>query len=379
MEMKKFMYLLIIVVAVTSLVFLGIGCKEEAVEEVQEAVEEAVEEVEEAVEEMVDEADLPVLNIGMSVNIGAVANNYMIENGIDKENGFIINQIIFPTGVAINEGIAANEVDMATTGSGGLFAINNLDVEWITDFQLQSNGIGIFVRGDSPIATVKGVNPDYPEVYGDPDTVRGATILATFGTIGEFQVLKWLGIIGVDPSEVSITQMQYPDVFTAMQAEQADVGNLIPTASYAAPEMGWVEVGSMASLDIAFYDGFLLNVNTVNDSNGADKREGLIKYLKVLYEDITPMFNNTEGMKAEWSKKFFDSQAIETNPDWLDFQASTWTYWAADDYTSGEHILGEWLRPFVEFYVTAEKLPADFMDTFDASLNDEYLKEALGY
>ena len=57
--MKKYIYILIAVLSVSSLLFLGIGCKEEAVEEaveeVEEAVEEAVEEVEEAVEEAVEE------------------------------------------------------------------------------------------------------------------------------------------------------------------------------------------------------------------------------------------------------------------------------------------------------------------------------------
>ncbi|MBL7123371.1 MAG: hypothetical protein ISS14_00560 [Actinobacteria bacterium] len=54
--MKKPIILLLISVFILSILFVGIGCKEEAaveeaVEEVKEAVEEAVEEVKEAVEE----------------------------------------------------------------------------------------------------------------------------------------------------------------------------------------------------------------------------------------------------------------------------------------------------------------------------------------
>jgi sulfonate transport system substrate-binding protein len=377
--MKKIVLSGTVALIVLSLFFLGIGCKESAQEEVVEEVEEAAEEVEEAAEEVkeIDEKDLPVLNLGFSVNIGSVVSQYIIENGLDKENGFILDLVIFPTGVAINEGIASNDIDLAATGSGGLFAIQNLGVEWIADWQLQATGIGIFVRGDSPIATVQGVNSEYPDVYGNPETVKGSTVLATFGTIGEFQALKWLDIIGVEPSEVEMSHMQFPDAFTAMQAEKADAANLIPTNSFAAADMGWVEVGSMKSLDIEFFDGLILNPNTVNDDNPG-KRQALIEYLRLIY-DLAPLFNGPDGIKAEWGAKFFESQGQEIKSEWLDILATTWPFYTKQDYVSGDHDLGAWLLPLIDFYIANESLPADFKDTFNESLNDEYIREALDF
>lgn len=68
----------------------------------------------------------------------------------------------------------------------------------------ESKWNALFVRPDSPILKAAGTNPQHPDVYGSPDTVRGKTILCPEKTSARYLISTWLHIIGLKDEDVTI-------------------------------------------------------------------------------------------------------------------------------------------------------------------------------
>ena len=97
---------------------------------------------------------------------------YAKQHGWDKEVGLDISMLRFDSGKAIVEGVLA--YDWAVAGCGAVPALTaalneRLDIIAVANDESLSNAL--YVRADSPILTVKGANPAFPEIYGDRATV----------------------------------------------------------------------------------------------------------------------------------------------------------------------------------------------------------------
>jgi len=101
---------------------------------------------------------------------------------------------------------------------------------------------------------VKGYNPSYPNVYGDPDTVKGAKILLPIGTAQHFTTLKWLEKIGVKAEDVNIVNMETAQAYQALKADQADAVALNIPTFFDAKNDGMVQVGNLADMGTKYVD-----------------------------------------------------------------------------------------------------------------------------
>ena len=68
--------------------------------------------------------------------------------------------------------------------------VANYDMMIIGEVLESTDGLGVFVRPDSPIAQATGYNPSYPNVLGSPETVKGITMLLPIGTAQHFTALN---------------------------------------------------------------------------------------------------------------------------------------------------------------------------------------------
>ena len=131
-----------------------------------------------------------------------------LENGYFTDEGLDIEMVIFANGAAINEAMMAGELDVACSGAATVFALASGMVTLIGDSEM-SGGMGIWVKPDSDILTVKGQVEKYPEMYGSADTIKGKTIVCSLGTASQFNVLRYLEQFGLTDQDITLVNMDW--------------------------------------------------------------------------------------------------------------------------------------------------------------------------
>lgn len=154
-----------------------------------------------------------------------VPNYYANEQGLYEERGIELEISTFANGPAANEAVGSDSVDIATIGAmpgilGGI-AYNYKVVGWLEDddFALQ-----VYARNDSDIVKAgKGNLPDYPELYGTPETWKGKNIIVASATSAHFAVCGVLDAMGLDESDVNLIDMEGSSGAAAFLAGEGDL------------------------------------------------------------------------------------------------------------------------------------------------------------
>ena len=311
----------------------------------------------------------PVLKVAVMPFLLSVPVNYIVDKGWDKENGFKIETIFFPSGPPMNEALGANLWDVGGMSAAAVTALTVYDAKVIAESSNAAGGIELFVRPDSPIAKVKGFNPTFPTLLGNPETVRGKTILVPIGTLSQLNELKWLEKIGVKDKEVSSVNMDFPQAYQAFLAGQGDVVALNPPFSFMAHEKGWINVGSLTDLKVPQYDNVVANKNSYTG-----KKDLLVKYVKLLFRANKELKSNYELEVKElsnWYKQ--NGQNIEEKL--IRAEVSARPLLTADDARNKK--LGDSIKTTAEFMASIGKLQTDKLPIIDKNVVDDILKEAL--
>lgn len=170
-----------------------------------------------------EEADLPVLRTAALDQQTGLPFYVISEKGWDVENGFKLDIQVYASGAPANEALGAGLWDVAGIGAAAVNSIRAYDAVQIMEYFTPAGGIKGLVRAGSPIMEVKGVNPDYPELYGDADSMRGATILLPVGSGHHICMAKWLEAVGLTESDVDIVHMEFAQAYQAFKAGEGDI------------------------------------------------------------------------------------------------------------------------------------------------------------
>ena len=130
---------------------------------------------------------------------------YAKEKGWDKEAGLDIIMLRFDSGKSLIENVRA--YDWAIAGCGAVPAMQATmsdQVEVIAIANDESSANMILTRPDSPILAEKGFNPDFPNVFGTPESVKGKLILCPKKTSARYLLDKWLAALGLEEKDVKI-------------------------------------------------------------------------------------------------------------------------------------------------------------------------------
>ena len=130
---------------------------------------------------------------------------YAKEKGWDKEAGLDIIMLRFDSGKSLIENVRA--YDRAIAGCGAVPAMQATmsdQVEVIAIANDESSANMILTRPDSPILAEKGFNPDFPNVFGTPESVKGKLILCPKKTSARYLLDKWLAALGLEEKDVKM-------------------------------------------------------------------------------------------------------------------------------------------------------------------------------
>ena len=96
----------------------------------------------------------------------------------------------------------------------------------------------VTVRPDNPALKVKGWNPEYPNLLGSPETVKGKTFLYTQSSSQHFGSSEYLKALGLTEKDVVMQNMDPAQVLAAFDAGIGDFAGIWPMWLYIGMERG---------------------------------------------------------------------------------------------------------------------------------------------
>ena len=344
--------------ACTSLV----GCQsggEEAKEPSQSSTEEAETESE----------DLPVLRVGVQPFYISSSIGYMMDNKIDEKHGFKIEPVMFPSGAPQNEAIPADSYDVATIGGAFVFGVANYGAHVIGSLINGTGGNEVWAKKDADLAAVKGVNAEFPEVLGSPETVKGLKIVQTTGTTGQLAVSRWLEAIGAAETDVQIVHMEFAQCYQAFKGGQADVAALTSPYCFQTDDT-MVKVADLEQLGLQLYEEI-----TVTDKayNNPEIREILPEFLKAIYEVGDELEADPEK-KFQAVKKWYNDNGGSASDEDIKAECELKPFLTTEDAKNLE--LGDCEVMYAEFMASQDKLEQDKVEIVKENTTSEFLDAA---
>ena len=205
---------------------------------------------------------------------------YGKNKGWDKEEGIEIQYQKYASGPAQMEALPSGAWNIASTGVGGILVGGmRHDVKIIGAPMPDSDtSNAIYTRADSPILGTKGHNKDFPNVYGSPETVKGKNLLVTVNSANHFIAGQWLKALGMQPTEVKLTNMDVNSMLVSFDKNIGDVISAWTPITTAAETRGYKRVASSVSLDARQISQFVADRKWVEANPDAT-----VKFLRVQY------------------------------------------------------------------------------------------------
>lgn len=146
----------------------------------------------------------------------------------------------------------------------------------------------LFANNNSTILSTQGINPDYPEIYGTADTVRGKTILCTFNSNAHMLVLTWLNIIGLTDQEVRLIDVKPEEALSAFQKGMGDILALWAPDSQLALKNNLKPIATAKDCKLNFITVILANKNFL------EKSPDDVKQFLTIYYNNAEKLNQTK-------------------------------------------------------------------------------------
>ncbi len=264
--MKKVLGLLLVLVMALG---LFAGCSSPAEEVAPEATSEATSEAaaEEEVEVEVEDIRVAILPQYHGYMLQAAQDQgYFAQYGLDAS--FTMNA----GGAPVNEALASNQWDISSLGGAAITSVTAYDARSVA----LSCGEGIsqyfYVRNDSPILEVQGFNPDFPNAYGDPDTVTGMTVITTIGTTLHYDLQEYVKALGMSIEDVEVLNMDPGPAVTAFLSGQGDMLITCPPYAWVIDETEYTRAFTV--LDVG---GDAINTIVASAQTLEDNRDMVVK------------------------------------------------------------------------------------------------------
>jgi NitT/TauT family transport system substrate-binding protein/sulfonate transport system substrate-binding protein len=258
------------------------------------------------------------LNIGHQNSVDAYPTWNIIKKGLDKEAGLKLKMIFFDSGMPQIEAMPAKAWDIATTG-GVPMLMGALRYKAYMVAATMDDGYNnmVLVRPDNPILKVKGSNPDFPNIYGTADLVKGNTILVPTVSSAHYALAGYLGALGLKESDVVIQNMEAGSAIAAFDAGVGDMVTVWAPASITGLDKGWKRVSagsdSGTSMPLAMI---------VSKKFGDEKAELIAKFMKLYFDEVDRFQTELKENRPETIKKvgkfFKDWGGMEMRPDMVD-------------------------------------------------------------
>ncbi|MBE6906416.1 MAG: hypothetical protein E7476_09115 [Ruminococcaceae bacterium] len=295
---------------------------------------------------------------------------YISQQGWDVKNGFKLELSTFQSGAPMNEALGADLWDIATIGAAGVLSCSVYDAVHIMSHEDSSAGIDFMVRPDSPVAQIKGYLPEYPDMYGDPDTIKGAVFMFPIGSGHHLLLTEYLNAMGLSESDISMVNMNHAEGYQAFVSGQGDFSaTAYPTTDNYIKE-GYVSAVNMNSANCPYYDNVVANRKFYDKPENQDALVALLTQMLRCADAFQDDQVLLDAM-VDWYKV----NGQEVNPDDVRNQVLERPFLTVADYTSSDTTAS--FKRMAEFFASTEQISQEDLERVFNNIRPELLEKAL--
>ena len=255
-----------------------------------------------------------------------------------------------------------------------VFALAAGDCYWLGDMVETVDGLGVYVRPDSPVLDHKGEVEGYPDVYGSAETIKGMTILGSLGTSDQFEAVSWAQVFGLTGNDFQMLNM---DRGPAVQAFKTGEGDAIacggPPYNYELEEAGYIEVA-----DITDVSGISVSDGLIGRKAFVDEREDDVKkFIEVTYKAIDEFYSN-DDIVLEEGMKFYNDNGKDYSEEMMEGEIKDKDYIGKETMSDPEYRFGSTMVGMGKFYVTDGKIEPELEENIYTSMYPNFLAEIYG-
>lgn len=295
---------------------------------------------------------------------------YIQKMGWDVENGFKLDISTFMQGSGINEALGSGLVDVFTIGAAGISSCSVYDAVYLFSHTDSGAGQQFMIRADSDMAAVKGFNPEYPNIYGTPESVKDKSFLLPMGTAAQILVDMYLDVLGLTEDDVTLVNMDDTAAYQAFVSGQSDFAKTsYPTADSYDPSQ-YLVACSMNNLDCPYYDNILCSREAFEDES---KREALVALCVQLIRAADAFQDDKVLMDTmmEW----YEINGQTADADTIGHQVLERPFFTYDDLASIDYTSS--FKLLAEFYATVGNISDQDLEKVYANMDNTIIKEAL--
>lgn len=293
------------------------------------------------------------------------------DKGLDQKYGFELSVVNFASGGPMAEALGAGEWDIGAIGAGGMVAIPNYNAYLIYDVESVMDGAWIMARKDSPIVQAGNTLEEYPEVLGDKESVKGATILGTIGNISHYMAIDYVTKMGLTMNDVNFLNMETNNVYTAFVSGSGDLACMgSPSAALKLLDEGYEIVGGLEQQGQPQQDCML-----VSEDFYKNHREATVAFMAAWLE-ASEILNSDQAYEEEMMKTFYSEQGRSDFTDEDITREAEWNVFT-DPTNYNEKPLGAWMQGLISCYVEAGVQEEHVLDALKNNTVSDILDDAL--
>ncbi len=285
---------------------------------------------------------------------------YAKKQGWDTNLGLDVEMQMYQTGQA-----ALLDFDVNNWFLGGLGALptllgarnGNMSVIGVLSNEAKANVI--MVKADSPILANKGVNADYPMIYGSPESLKGKKLLLTEATSAQYAVDMWLKALNVPEKDVHMQNITQELALISFEHNKGDAVALWPPYSFVGFDSGWKTVAT--AKDVGAELPFFFVVNTAfSEQHPNTTKDILALYIRAIEWAL-------DAPRAEFVKElqeyYKEMLRLDYSVDMVELQLNALEVFNLEQQkkllatTDNRSIARKWQNDITAFFVNEGLLP----------------------
>lgn len=308
------------------------------------------------------------LIIQTMATFNGVLSMYIRDKGWTEEAGLDVSYQVYANGSVANEALAAGLWDIGYQGAAYVFGSINNNAKIIGNYE-ETRGDTLFVRADSDILKIKGYNPTYREIYGDPATVKGKTIIYAAGTSLHQLVIEYLERVGVSSDDISLVPMDYQTGEQVFATGEGDIVALpTPWSLTVTGKYGWVPIATLS--DFVMSTGDII----CSEKAYATKKDAIIRYMELVYRAADEL-EADHNLKAEQIMKWYKECGKDTNKDAALQEAKLRIFITSETQKNMQYGAPE--SAIADFYASIGNIEPEQAEQFKMNIVDDLWKAAL--
>ena len=315
------------------------------------------------------------LNVGVQSNIISIPTVYAYEHGYYEELGLDVNLIMFPNGSPENEGLAAEQLDLASNGLASVYSMASGLCDWIGESDSGSSTLAIYMRPDSDALNYKGEIEGKPDMYGSAESLKGLRVLGPTSTMEQWAAASYFSQFGLEAgADYEYLNMDRAAAAQAVLTGEGDVF-VATDVDYAnmMEQAGFVKVADcMDATGTNFNNGFLVRKDILEE-----RYDDVVLFLRAMYKAAEEL--QDPELRNEFAYKYYSDNGKPATPEDVAYETEIRPFLTAEDLAADDFYLGSGTLQVGEFFASIGTIEEDQVAIIEEAINPAPMRDAFGY